>query len=77
MASDDTPRTGESASGIAYSTERELQTLLSGQLGFLRDTLSQAERADRFEETERSLRALGETALFLADVIEATDEREE
>jgi len=76
MASDDTPRDGERPSGIAYSTERELQTLLSGQIGVLRDSLTRVKRADDLDEAERELRELGESALFLADVVEAVDEQE-
>jgi hypothetical protein len=75
MASDDTPREGESPSGIDYSTERELQTLLSGQTDLLRDLAAEAAREEELEETERKLRRLSSEAGFLADVIDAMSER--
>jgi hypothetical protein len=74
MASDDTPRAGESASGIAYSTERQLQLLLSGQTDLLRDLASEAARTDDLEEAEAKLRELSKESAFLAELIDAVRE---
>mgnify|MGYP000656819072 CR=1 FL=1 len=77
MASDDTPRRGESASGTGFKRERQLRALLEGQIDLLRDRVSVASRAESIEEQRELLEEARDEAALLVDVIEAMEGRTE
>lgn len=77
MASDDTPRRGESASGTVGSTEQKLQELLTGQYDLLHDRVRGVARADSLDKQRELLEELVAEAALLVELIEAIEEREE